>query len=768
MASTARQPISHSETARALRSLLYTSGALGAFAQMVGLQMAVFTGFALWLGASESNIAHFVALASFTSLAQIVSSSILFSRIKRKKAFVILAGALFSAFRFLVVLIPLWIAPNYRVAAIGVFVCLGLTFWHLGSPLYTAWQARIIPEGIRARFLGRQNIANLLAGIAASYLAGWFLDLFPEEGKYPGFVAVFAVAALLGILAFVNMARVPFVHSADEDSGGSLLVPLRDARFIKLMVFFGAWNFAVLLVSPFYNVFLLKTLRISYTSVAVYNSVFMAAMVFGSKVVGDLADRYSSKAVLRILILPALITPVFWIFNRPDNYGLIPIAMALNGVMFSGSLVAVNALLYGIVPEAPGRTAYFAVWSAAAFLSQAVAPLLGSSLVQAFQPIHLNVLGFPIDNLQLVFAVGALAMVLPNLVLRLVEDTKSTTTSQMIDEVARGNLIGYIYHSLVYDLAGSERRRSRAARSLGRSRSPMALDRLVKALSDASPEVRRQAARGLGDTRSPRALQSLLEELRDKESDIRGEAAEALGKIGDPAVIDPLVDALQDPDERVQISAIRALSELGGEEATELLFWKFADTFDRSTFPTLADVLGRRRDLRIVRPVLQRLTSFRSTAIRLQLLNSVCRALGARGRFYRLVSQDELSRAGQVDDMMEEVNRAVRHTPVLTDPDRARLLAEVRHFRSALEEDEADPLRDGARRVADVLEATFDEIAVESLGQEAAYRIGAAVLSIRTLLGGIAVSDEVESLDVFLAVVLWTVGDALRSTEDQR
>ncbi len=53
-----------------------------------------------------------------------------------------------------------------------------------------------------------------------------------------------------------------------------------------------------------------------------------------------------------------------------------------------------------------------------------------------------------------------------------------------------------------------------------------------------------------------------------------------------------MIDALSDEDDRIQISAITALSKIGGDEVAELLFWKFADKFDRSTFPTLAEVLA--------------------------------------------------------------------------------------------------------------------------------------------------------------------------------
>ena len=52
-------------------------------------------------------------------------------------------------------------------------------------------------------------------------------------------------------------------------------------------------------------------------------------------------------------------------------------------------------------------------------------------------------------------------------------------------------------------------------------------------------------------------------------------------------------------------------------------------------------------------------------AIRLQLLNSICRAIGARRRFYQLVSQDSLFRAEGVEDLLKRTRRAFRRTRIL-------------------------------------------------------------------------------------------------------
>ena len=294
------------------------------------------------------------------------------------------------------------------------------------------------------------------------------------------------------------------------------------------------------------------------------------------------------------------------------------------------------------------------------------------------------------------------------------------------------------------------------------SKSPMALEQLVKALADASPEVRRQAARGLGEARSPDAVTPLLEELRDEESDIRTEAAEALGKIGDPRVLDPLVDALEDPDIRVQISAIRALAEMGGEEMRELLFWKFAEGFERPTFPTLAEVLGRFHDLRMVRPTLGRLDSFRSPAIRLQLLNSVCRALGARRRFYQIISQDELTRAERMDEMLRQTRRAVGRARALRRDIRARILTDLDEVRQAFDTDDRAQLTGAIRKLVKSLEMHTDEKAVDALGSAAASRIGAVVLAIGTFLDEVQIEASEGAHTVFLIVCIWCIGDALK------
>jgi MFS family permease len=745
-----------------LRALIYTNGAWGAWAQMVSLQTAVFTGFVLSLGASESSIAQFISIGSFASLAQILSSSLLAHRIKRKKTFVITMGCLHTLFRFSIVLVPLF-TSSHQISLIAILIGLGMVSWHLAGPIFSGWNAHIIPEDIRARFIGRQTMANLLVGIVASYAAGWYLDLFDEPTKYTGFFAIFLVATLIGLGGFLNLSRVPFRATESDSQTGSLLIPFRNPQFRNLLIYFWTWNFAWSVGSPFYSVFMLKTLQISYSNVAILTSLLMAAMVLGSQLLSGLIDRYGSKAMLQILTIPSLFTPIFWIFNRPDFYWFIPVAMILNGLIFSGILVSVNSLLYANVPESGNRTAYFAGWSCAVFLAYAIAPLVGSALVTWFKPLHVQLFGFDIGKLQLVFFVSAVLMILPNFLLRTVKDGKGTTSRELLGQVGRGNVVGYLYNALAFDWARTDRNRARAVRQMGRSRSPMALDQLIQALNDSNPDVRKQAAQGLGEAGARQAIDPLLEELKDEESDIRTEAIEALGKIGDPGIIDHLIEALNDQDTRVQISAIRALSEMGNAEAAELLFWKFADHFDRATFPTLADVLGATQDLRMVKPTLERIVNFRSPTIRLQLLNAICRALGAQRRFYQLISQGNLARAESLEDMMHQTQRSFQRTRLLKSPIKNHIQTLLKDIHKAFDTDQTENVFAFTQSLSTYLEHNIDEQTVGALGPERASRLGASVLTLNTYLSRPEQPEEAVLRIVFCIVCLWCIADALGS-----
>ncbi len=641
---------------RGLRTFITASGLWGAWGQTSGIGTAVFTGYALLLGADDSFIALFTSMAYLLAMVQLVSP-LLGGHIANKKRFIISSGFCEILLRGAPALIPLLLVPYLHLPALVVLVGLSLFFGYLLSPFYSAWMANTIPEPIRARFTSRQTIISSVVAVVSGFLIGQFLDLFPEDGKLDAFIYVIAGGTVVGLLGYLALGSASYpeeVDEADSPNGLQMLLrPFKDANFRRAALFNGSWTFSMGLAGSLYSVFMLDRLGISYTEISIFNALYVVTSIGGYQLWAHLVDRFGSKPVLQLLLIPAAGMPFLWIFNQPGSYYLVPVALMLSGLVFSGIQVSLSPLLYELLPQGKQKPFYLASWSASVNLMGALGPLLGSILVYYLADVKFVLLGVPIGNLQIIFALGALARIIPMFLLRSVKGSRSVSSRDLLAQMRRGNLLSYAFNATIYNMATADKTRARAALALGRSGNPLALEQLIQALADASPQVRRSAAQALGETGYQEAMEPLMRELLNPASDIRSEAAEALGRLGHASSVDPLIDALEDPDPRMRISAIRGLAEIKGEEAVELLYWHFSSDFDSLIFPTLVDVLSGLGDRRVVKPALLHLEQFPSPAIRLQLLNSVCRALGAADRFYSLLSYEDTRRSGEINKLLK-------------------------------------------------------------------------------------------------------------------
>jgi HEAT repeat protein len=105
--------------------------------------------------------------------------------------------------------------------------------------------------------------------------------------------------------------------------------------------------------------------------------------------------------------------------------------------------------------------------------------------------------------------------------------------------------------------------RRTAARLLGRSGDPAAINALRESLRAADPASREIGALGLGVAQDEAATEALASALRDDVASVRLAAAWALGRVEDARAIEPLIGRLEgDDDPRVRAAAAWALGEI--------------------------------------------------------------------------------------------------------------------------------------------------------------------------------------------------------------
>ena len=758
---------SRGEVNRSLRSFIAVSGLWGAWGQMLGLNTAVFAGFVLSLGADASDIAFFSAIAAILAPVQIISS--LFSKtIENKKNWVIWNGVFEAVFRGLLITIPFLFVESLHQRMLLIFLVAGLTAGYIYTPFYSSWVAGTVPENFRARFTSRQTIVRSLVGMVVGVMTGRFVDWFPDEEKLMAFVVVFIVGTLCGVAGPLSLKRTNYPVQTDETENRNplrhLLQPFRDRNFRQLVLFFSSWQFALGLSGPLFSVFMLDRLGFGYTAISLLSALGTLSTMAGYRAWSVLIDRFGSKPVLQILIIPGALTAFLWGFCQPGSHVMVASAMFLSGLIMGGINLAVTPLQYALLPKEnqDERVAYLASWSTTINLLYSVGPLIGGILVASLVGVRFTVGGFLIQDINIIFFLSGIMRFVPLFLLRPVRDARSISSQQLLSNMFRGNLLSYTFNYIVFNVATAEDRRARAAFRLGRSRNPMAIDHLVQALSDASSKVRRQAARALGETGSETAVDTLIKELESPSSDIRSEAAEALGRLRHAKAVDALVEALEDDDPRVRISAISGLGQMEGDDVQELLFWHFSNNVDRQTFPTLVEALSHREDYRIIKPTFDRLRSFTSPAVRLQLLNNICYTLGAGDRFYKVLSMEENERYRELEGMIKRTVTRLTESKAIPEDARRGVESLFVLFTQAYERNDVPAMMEQARLLAALIRDSHPVVEQSPVDTLSVYLI---IMTMNHFIDSEAHQDLPAAQEIFLVVCMRRIATLVKGSD---
>jgi MFS family permease len=147
------------------------------------------------------------------------------------------------------------------------------------------------------------------------------------------------VAGITGVADILCYLRIDFPPMEAPEGGkpqgmlSSLRDVLRDSPFMRVVLCFTSWAFAINISAPFFNVHMLENLRMSYTHITLTNQI--ASNVATVLVVhrwGKQLDRFGNKAVLQICSRVCMFVPLLWTLLTPELVWLIAPFNVLSGV----------------------------------------------------------------------------------------------------------------------------------------------------------------------------------------------------------------------------------------------------------------------------------------------------------------------------------------------------------------------------------------------------------------------------------------------------
>ena len=413
---------------RRARRLAYWNGAVWAIGNgLASTTLVVYLALDLGAGRIGLGIALILAARHVVGLLRLGAPALI-GRLVERKQFCL--GAFLAGTLLLLSLpaaaAPGWLpSPGASLAALVLLWCVYHLLQYVGMVALWSWLADLVRLRIRGRFLGRRErwmLVGEAAGtlVCAAFVWGWQY-LHPAERQWVAYIVPAAVGGGYFIAALVPLALMPAAASSRTVRCGAtlreMLLPLRDTRFLRLLLF-GCWfsfsNGLTQSVQFSYPKLLLAT--VAPVALLVAQTGMRIGQLTISPWMGRLADRLGNRPVMIGSLLLVAQGPLCYFFSTPDRPWWFIGAWVL-WIAYAGINVCLPNLMLKLSPG-ESNTPYIATYFTVTGLCYAANTIVGGMLYDRYRNHTFTVLGdLTLDYYQWVFLLGWLARSLGVLVL---------------------------------------------------------------------------------------------------------------------------------------------------------------------------------------------------------------------------------------------------------------------------------------------------------------------------------------------------------------
>jgi MFS family permease len=237
-----------------------------------------------------------------------------------------------------------------------------------------------------------------LAMIASGLFSYQWRRCFPQPGRmWLGYAIPAVLGAMFMLLAVLPLAGIPGLAARPERRVGtawsSLLAPLRDPAFLRLLAF-GCWfSFFNGITQSVQDMYPKQVLEISLLATLLLATGMRCGQWSISPWLGRLADRFGNRPVMMASLAVVAAGPLGYFLATPAQPWWIVGASAA-WVAYAGLNVGLPNLILKLAPQR-SNTPYIASYYALTGLCVAASTILGGLLYDRFGRAVLHLAGLP-------------------------------------------------------------------------------------------------------------------------------------------------------------------------------------------------------------------------------------------------------------------------------------------------------------------------------------------------------------------------------------
>ncbi len=449
------------------------------------------TGFVMALGGNSSHIGAASAVPLITNVFQLFASYLI-ERTGMRKSICIkacyIARGLWIAFAAMP-LVYMWGGfPGEELiwTAVLFYFLISVASAFAGIT-WLSWMKDLVPPERRGKYFGLRSAVTSTAGLVVGLGFGRFLDIMKGYGEnyyLSGYFILFMAAFGFGMASTYYLKKVEEPDRAASSDAKSLTaflamlsLPFKNRNFRRLMYINILWTFFCQIGSPFFNLFMLRDLQISFTMMAIYDMINIIANISMFSVWGRLTDHFGNKPILLLTTFFAAALPLIMVFANISNaWLLIPLFQFSTGLVWSGISLSTSNIFLKLAPSEHGSV-YLSLNSALNGLVAAFGPILGGFMAYKMRDMKLMVdLGYSwlpaasgmrftqtVINLQFIFLISVALRFIAAYLFRYIEEPESRPFKNLARILTHGNgfastmIFVPIYESVSLGLARMEK-----------------------------------------------------------------------------------------------------------------------------------------------------------------------------------------------------------------------------------------------------------------------------------------------------------------------
>ncbi len=218
-------------------------------------------------------------------------------------------------------------------------------------PAWFSWMGDLVSQKERGKYFSKRTRITESIGLVIFLISGLVLDIFKTNGLVLiGFALFFILASTARFISFYFFTKQyePKFKLQKKEYFSFFSFIKRMDNYGKFAVAYALFNFAIMVASPFFAVYMLQELKLSYTFITLITLSSSLFYLIFTPFVGKFSDRFGNRNLFYFASILFAINPILWIFIK-NPWGLIFLPQLIVGLANAALIISIMNFTYDSV-----------------------------------------------------------------------------------------------------------------------------------------------------------------------------------------------------------------------------------------------------------------------------------------------------------------------------------------------------------------------------------------------------------------------------------